>query len=186
MRSLMVSSSGSPTVLHVLEANGSEVIPVLWQRKRRCTTRMLQRRPGHKAVARCAARVVENYGASCADPMTSRDASVEKRGASHKCVMNSGTGGGAGGNRLWPPTSEFKSIESILFLSSGVRRLLRPVRDVASFYPGAAIARPYPAPVHDRINDPRAASPPFLRVSSLEMSQLRGRRASVRCGCGRG
>src|SRR6478752_4548215 len=32
---------------------------------------MLQRRPGHKAVARCAARVVDNYGASCADPVTS-------------------------------------------------------------------------------------------------------------------
>src|SRR6478752_3874836 len=32
---------------------------------------MLQRRPGHKAVARCAARVVDDYGASCADPVTS-------------------------------------------------------------------------------------------------------------------
>ena len=55
-------------MLHVLEANGSAVIPVLWTCKHRCTKRVLHRRLRHKALTRCAARLVDNYGAPRADP----------------------------------------------------------------------------------------------------------------------
>jgi hypothetical protein len=49
----------SPTVLHVLEANGSTVIPVQSPCKRRCTEPVFHRRPGHKTVSRYPARVVD-------------------------------------------------------------------------------------------------------------------------------
>ena len=84
-------------------------------------------------------------------------------------------------NRLPHTTSECESIESILFLFSGVGRLLRRVWTSHPWKASLDLAQPHPEPDPTIIRRREWS----FRVSLVEMSQLRGRRASVRCGCGR-